>query len=538
MFDDSEQRFTVDRTRSERRPFHRLPLALDKELHLPVDKDPTDQISLVFGPVVTERIEQKVIDIDHPAIRVGPILLYVGILPHRMFAIELENIAVHIEQQNIVCDLELSLEFSAIAVFNLHLLFPFRFQYVVDIGGDFMQNLLQTAENGKSIVKNLLIQMSLTAQLIDNGVFETTRVTVHNFSNVILGIGNRISTIPVIQFVLHQPDLLALGHRRLCIPAVDLAQVLQPDAVHLRNAVQRLARFSHMNHLPVRTAFALGPDIKHIAGLHRRIRLQIVVTGQLLDRHPCFRCDALRSVTVLNYDEQAAVIPVYGMFAVLSQDGDRIVVDIDHIRRRRNFHRLTLHLISDRLFLRKILPLVQQIQLFVLDNSDQQIRIPWICRITGLLKPFGPTPIIGGIEFEQGLITFRLIQEFGMVVIRGLHRRVFPETLVRSIIRMCDGLAPPVAFTLDSEMVIPLTGQTAVAVVRLKQRLSQFDAGRNPVKIHLLNRQRFIFIDVFGPRHSLLAIQSRNHHPDQDEHRYEFHHSFHHEQSIIYFGQK
>ena len=91
---------------------------------------------------------------------------------------------------------------------------------------------------------------------------------------------------------------------------------------------------------------------------------------------------------------------------------------------------------------------------------------------------------------------------------------------------------------VDSEMVIPLTGQTAVAVIRLKQRLSQFDAGRNPVKIHLLNRQRFIFIDVFGPRHSLLAIQSRNHHPDQDEHRYEFHHSFHHEQSIIYFGQK
>ena len=177
---------------------------------------------------------------------------------------------------------------------------------------------ITTTENGKSIVKNLLIQMSLTAQLIDNGVFETTRVTVHNFSNVILGIGNRISTIPVIQFVLHQPDLLALGHRRLCIPAVDLAQVLQPDAVHLRNAVQRLARFSHMNHLPVRTAFTLGPDIKHIAGLHRRIRLQIVVTGQLLDRHTCFRCNALRSVSVLNYDEQAAVIPVYGVFAVLS----------------------------------------------------------------------------------------------------------------------------------------------------------------------------------------------------------------------------
>ena len=169
MFDDSEQRFTVDRTRSERRPFHRLPLALDKELHLPVDKDPTDQISLVFGPVVTERIEQKVIDIDHPAIRVGPILLYVGILPHRMFAIELENIAVHIEQQNIVCDLELSLEFSAIAVFDLHLLFPLRFQYVVDIGGDFMQNLLQPAENGKSIVKNLLIQSCGYTQYDEHG---------------------------------------------------------------------------------------------------------------------------------------------------------------------------------------------------------------------------------------------------------------------------------------------------------------------------------------------------------------------------------
>lgn len=56
--------------------------------------------------------------------------------------------------------------------------------------------------------------------------------------------------------------------------------------------------------------------------------------------------------------------------------------------------------------------------------------------------------------------------------------------------------APPSVVTLDTKMIVTLTGQLTHAGSTLQQSLRQRDTGRNFIFLHLLYGQRSILLDV------------------------------------------
>jgi len=56
---------------------------------------------------------------------------------------ELENVGVHLEDQDVVGHLQLGLELAAVAVFEPHAAVEFAVQFVVHLRGHFQQRLLQ-----------------------------------------------------------------------------------------------------------------------------------------------------------------------------------------------------------------------------------------------------------------------------------------------------------------------------------------------------------------------------------------------------------
>jgi len=149
---------------------------------------------------------------------------------------------------------------------------------------------------------------------------------------------------------------------------------------------------------------------------------------------------------------------------------------------------------------------VEVVELVVFDNFDEQFGISRIGRIASLFESVSPPFVIHRVQFEQVLVTGRFVEEFRMVVERGLDGRVFAETFAFRIVVVRDRGTGPGAFAFDAEVVVAFARQAPVAVVRFEQRLGHRDAGGDAVYFHLFDGQRLIFLDVFFAGEAVLSV--------------------------------
>ena len=83
-----------------------------------------------------------------------------------------------------------------------------------------------------------------------------------------------------------------------------------------------------------------------------------------------------------------------------------------------------------------------------------------------------------------------------MVVVRGLDRGVGPEALALGVVVVVDLLAGPVALALDAEVVVRPHGEQAVPAVGFENTLSEGDACRDSVALHLGDGDGFVSVDI------------------------------------------
>ena len=158
-FEDAGQGRAVDLALAETHRAERcLAFALDEIAAFAVDEQPADQIALVGVAVELERIRQEVVDVDDAAVGVGLVGLDVGILPDDVVRVEFEDVGVHLENEQVVGQLELGLELAAVAVFDADAAVELAVQLVVQLRGHLQQGLLQLVENREGIVENPLLE--------------------------------------------------------------------------------------------------------------------------------------------------------------------------------------------------------------------------------------------------------------------------------------------------------------------------------------------------------------------------------------------
>ena len=223
----------------------------------------------------------------------------------------------------------------------------------------------------------------------------------------------------------------------------------------MRNAVQRFALFGHVNQLAVFTALALRAQVDHLAGTQSRYGGFVVVFEQFLDREPEFRSDGCIGIARTRGGKFAAVVVVDGVLSPLTGHCYAVIVHIDHLfgflfglgyQLLRFFGRRRTHDRRGDLFAP-----VEVVELVVFDNFDEQFGISRIGRIASLFESVSPPFVIHRVQFEQVLVTGRFVEEFRMVVERGLDGRVFAETFAFRIVVVRDRGSGPCALAFDAE---------------------------------------------------------------------------------------
>ena len=110
-----------------------MTLTLNKEALLAIDEYTANEITLISISVILQRVRQEVVDINNTDIGVILILLNVAILPNNMVGIKLKDIGMHLEQQDIACNLQLSLELTTITILYTHSSIELTIELIIDL---------------------------------------------------------------------------------------------------------------------------------------------------------------------------------------------------------------------------------------------------------------------------------------------------------------------------------------------------------------------------------------------------------------------
>ena len=245
-------------------------------------------------------------------------------------------------------------------------------------------------------------------------------------------------------------DLLAAHGLRLAFQVVELAQVSRRDAEDLRERFERVA--------------LLGDDVVHAVG----------------------DVDVVSLVGVDRHAEIVGIDPlfVYGRQGIHAASGLKA------------FHGLLGARAVARCVERFALRAVEQVELRLLDDAAQPLRIVGRGGVTGRLQSARPAAVVvGGVDEERVVARLR-IQETGMILVRGFDRAVGAETFAAGVVVVEDAPSRPVVFALDAEMVVRRTRQCAVAAVGFQNALRQRDAGRNAVAFHVRHGDVLVAVDV------------------------------------------
>ena len=168
-FENRDQRLLADLRLAEiHRPHRVLLLAFGEVAAFAVDEDAADQVTFVGVAVEFERVGQEVVDVDKSAVGVVAVGLHVGVLPDEVVGAELEDVGVHLEDQDVVGYLQLGLELAAVAVFEPHAAVEFAVQFVVHLRGHLQQRLLQGVERSEGVVENPLFECRLADDGVEN----------------------------------------------------------------------------------------------------------------------------------------------------------------------------------------------------------------------------------------------------------------------------------------------------------------------------------------------------------------------------------
>ena len=153
---------------------------------------------------------------------------------------------------------------------------------------------------------------------------------------------------------------------------------------------------------------------------------------------------------------------------------------------------------------------VEQIELVVLDDADEPLRIVGRRGVARGLEPPGPTAVVGRGVGEERVVARLRVEEAGVVVVGVFDRRVAAEAFALGVVVVVYAVARPVALALDAEVVVRLAREPAVAGVRLQQSLGHGDAGRNAVALHVRHGDGLVAVDVLLARDLLRRGAERN----------------------------
>ena len=205
---------------------------------------------------------------------------------------------------------------------------------------------------------------------------------------------------------------------------VELVEVLQADAILLRDAVHGFTGTEHMHDVVLVRPLVLLLQVKDVAHLQGISLVEVVVLAELL----------LADVEFLGNGLPAVSCPYH--------DVEQIVGDVGLMRIRVLLEPL------------QVVLLVVLVEFVQLDDADELVGITGIGGISGFLQPPRPTFVVSDFQLEERSVTRTTDQEFGMVFVRVLGVLVGTETFATGIVVMTHGLPPPVASTFDAEMVV------------------------------------------------------------------------------------
>ena len=304
---------------------------------------------------------------------------------------------------------------------------------------------------------------------------------------------------------LSDADLLAGGDGAAGRQAVELLDRTGADAVGLAHGVGRFALPCRVGRGVALPAPLLAGNEDRFAGDGLHALLQLVELAQVARRDAEAAADRLERVVLLGQDVVHAVGFV-DVVAVVGVDRYAVVVRVDE---RGRWNRGVRHAalvveaaggIGVRRVARRIEPAavgaVEQVELVLLDDADEPLRVVGRRGVAGGLQSARPVLVVGGAVGEERVVAGLGVEEFGVVAVRSLDRRVAAEAFALRVVVVIDLRAGPAALALDAEVVVRVARQQAVARVRFEQPLGHGDAGRDAVALHVLHGDRLVAVDV------------------------------------------
>ena len=123
-----------------------------------VDEKTTDQVALVGITVEFEGVGEEVVDVHHTDIGVVVLLGDVGVLPNGVRRLKVEDIGLHLEDQDVVGHLQLCLKLTTIAILQADAAVELPVEGIIELGGHLQQGLFELVERREGAVKNVLFE--------------------------------------------------------------------------------------------------------------------------------------------------------------------------------------------------------------------------------------------------------------------------------------------------------------------------------------------------------------------------------------------
>ena len=123
-----------------------------------------------------------------------------------------------------------------------------------------------------------------------------------------------------------------------------------------------------------------------------------------------------------------------------------------------------------------------------LNNSNELVGVALVGGVSGRPQPVSPLFVIGGIQFKQLRVARPRGQKLGMVSVLRQWVSVLSETLTSGVVIVRDAFALPAVMALDAKVIIGFFDELTAPRIGFKDTLSQGDARRNPVELHLFHR--------------------------------------------------
>ena len=203
-------------------------------------------------------------------------------------------------------------------------------------------------------------------------------------------------------------------------------------------------------------------EVDHCAGEEVPGLFEVVVPQQLLGEEVVLPGYALVGVEVAGQDVGHAVALVDDAVAgVLVEEGSPGGIELHDLHDLVGAGRQEIPVL---LGLRVHLA-VKAVELVVLDDLDQPLRVLRVGGVAGFLQAVAPGLVIGDVQVEEKCVAVSVAQEVG-VILEGFGRVAvfaeagFPGVVVLFVV--CRAL--PVVVAFDTEVVVGLDGQIGVAV--------------------------------------------------------------------------